>query len=200
LPDDHVTAIAQDTLGRIWMGHNNGMISFLDKSDKVVLFKPDEGSATATVSSILFDRKGNLWFSTFNDGLYYYVNNRLYRLDESDGMPDTYVYDLAEDADGRILAGTDGGLVICSLSDTKVTVDVIDYDDGLPDNIVRRISIDDRNYAWLATEDAGLVTINLQTKQVSTPFGRKWTYGSIYDFVLKDNKVWMSTTAGGLVI
>lgn len=200
LPDDHVTAIAQDSIGRIWMGHQNGRLSFLNNHGKVIPFNPDEGSSTAQVSSILFDRKGNLWFSTLNDGLYYYRKKRLYRLDESDGMPDIYVYDLAEDADGRILAGTDGGLVLCGLTDKNVVIDVIDYDDGLPDNIIRKIFIDEREYAWLATQDAGLVTVDLKNKKVSPVTEKEWTHGAIYDFVIKDNKVWMSTSTGGLLI
>ena len=30
LPDDYVTALAQDSMGRIWTGHKNGRLSFLE--------------------------------------------------------------------------------------------------------------------------------------------------------------------------
>src|SRR5688572_28936155 len=85
LADDQVTAIAQDSTGRIWTGHGNGGISIIEKN-VARPFETPEGTATAKISDILFDRKGNLWISTLNDGLYYFTNNRLYRLDEQEGM------------------------------------------------------------------------------------------------------------------
>src|SRR5688572_6618716 len=81
LPEDHVTAIAQDSLGRIWTGHKNGKLAFLE-DDKVTMFNPDEGTSSNEISDILFDSKGNLWFSTLNDGLYYFTQQRLFRIDD----------------------------------------------------------------------------------------------------------------------
>src|SRR6218665_1650375 len=43
LPDSHVTAIAQDSLGRIWTGHRNGKLAYIDKG-KVTRFEPEEGT------------------------------------------------------------------------------------------------------------------------------------------------------------
>ena len=56
-----------------------------------------------------------LWFSTLNDGLYYFTQDRLFRIDEQEGLPDIYVYDIIEDRYGNIWAGTDGGAAICKL-------------------------------------------------------------------------------------
>ncbi len=108
LPDENVTALAQDSLGRLWIGHKNGRLAFLEKN-KIHSFEPPEGSATKEISDILFDQKGNLWFSTLNDGLYYFTQNRLFRLDEKEGLPDLFIYDIEEDRQGNIWAGTDGG-------------------------------------------------------------------------------------------
>jgi ligand-binding sensor domain-containing protein len=69
LPDEHVTAVAQDSLGRIWTGHRNGRLAYFDGT-RFVTFDPPEGSSSNEISDILFDKKGNLWFSTLNDGLY----------------------------------------------------------------------------------------------------------------------------------
>src|SRR5690606_19191647 len=89
LPALAVTAVAQDSLGRIWMGHANGELSYLD-NDRVIRFQTREGSAVERVSDIIFDSQGRLWFSTLNDGLYYFVNNRLYRVDQQEGLPDLF--------------------------------------------------------------------------------------------------------------
>jgi ligand-binding sensor domain-containing protein len=138
LPDDNVTALAVDSLGRIWTGHKNGQLAFVH--DGVIeKFTAQEGDATQEISDILFDKAGNLWFSTLNDGLYYFKNNRLFRLDEADGMPDIFVYDILEDRNGNIWAGTDGGVVVCTLKDAGVAIKTFNYNSGLPDNIVNNI-------------------------------------------------------------
>src|SRR5260221_7056484 len=96
LPDRNVTALAQDSAGRIWAGFKNGKITVIEKN-VVKPFEPAEGMPSVQISDILFDKEGVLWFSTYSDGIYYYVNDRLYRLDDMDGMPDLYIYDLEED-------------------------------------------------------------------------------------------------------
>jgi len=156
LPDNKVTAIAQDSLGRIWLGHSTGQLSYI-QNGHVKQFTTPEGTAVKAISDIYFNAKGVLWFSTLNDGLYYVVRNRLYRLDEMDGLPDLYIYDIAEGNNGSIWIGTDKGIAICSLNSNTVSVATITQKDGLPDNIVKKVIIDNSDFVWLATEDKGVI-------------------------------------------
>lgn len=194
-----ITALAEDSLGRIWLGHSNGLVSRLDDG-MIVPFEPREGSAVEAVSDILFDRRGVMWFSTRNDGLYYYLNDRLYRVDEAEGLPDLFIYDLFEDGDGNIWAGTDRGIAVCSLVDGKLTVRVIDSDDGLPDIIVRKIKQLGDGLIGLATEDAGLVSYNPQTEEAKAVLGSAWDFGSINDFVVKEQQLWIASPRRGLIV
>ena len=198
LPDNDVTAIAQDSLGRIWTGHKSGKISFLENG-RAQVFETPEGSASQAVSDILFGRNGVLWFSTLNDGLYYYRRNRLYRLDEKEGMPDLFIYDILEDGAGRIWAGTDGGVAICSLGSDQVTIHPLDNDDGLPDNIVKKLALAGNKNILLATEDAGIFNYDTDTKKFESVTKGKWPHGSVSDFILKENKIWISTQSGLLI-
>lgn len=198
LPDEHVTAIAQDSLGRIWTGHQDGSIAFLQHGI-VHRFDPPEGTATRPVSDILFDRKGRLWFSTLNDGLYYYLDDRIFRLDEMEGMPDIFVYDLSEDPEGNIWGGTDGGIVICKLEGGKPALSVLDYDDGLPDNIVKKITHLPDGSVLVATEDAGILSYDIQSRSFAPLIRRSWTFGSVVDFSVQHNKVWIATARSGLL-
>jgi ligand-binding sensor domain-containing protein len=199
LPEDHVTAIAQDSLGRIWTGHKNGKLAFL-QNDKVRLFNPDEGTSSNEISDILFDRKGNMWFSTLNDGLYYFTQHRLFRIDDQEGLPDIFVYDILEDPAGNIWAGTDGGAAVCRLNDKKVTIRVLDYKHGLPDNIVKKLVIDKDRTVWMATEDAGIISFDPSSGRTKNLIEGGWDYGAITDFSLSGDQVWIATGQSGMVI
>lgn len=194
---DHVTALAQDSTGRIWIGHRNGQLSVFE-NDAVKKFEFPEGDATGHVSDILFATDGTMWFSTHNDGLYYF-NEHLYRLDEADGMPDIFVYDLEEGNDGTIWAGTDRGVAVCTRKGKKVSIEVLDYKSGFPDNIIRKIrrSADDR--MWLASEDAGVFSYNTADASV-TPLVPGWDMGRIADFLILDDEFWIGNVAHGVVV
>jgi ligand-binding sensor domain-containing protein len=199
LAHDVVTALAEDSLGKLWIGFEDGQIGCLYKS-KFELFSPPEGSATKAISDILFDTNGNMWFSTLNDGLYFYKSGRLHRVDEAEGMPDLYIYDLAQDAKGNIWAGTDGGAAICSLNNSKVAIDVINYEDGLPDNIVRKIIVESDGSILMATEDAGIIKLDLNSRKIESLLPGQWNYGTVTDFELKGDKVWIGCPQKGLLV
>lgn len=198
LPDLNVTAIAQDSLGRIWTAHASGKIAVYS-NNRFQAFSPPEGLSPSPVSDILFDKKNILWFSTLNDGLYYYKNERLYRVDEENGMPDLYVYDLEKGSDGKIYAGTDGGLVVCSLAEKSIVTNVINTKDGLVDNIVRKIHALDENTLLLGTEDEGVIKLNLK----STSF-KKITAGiqltSVNDIVVTADRAWIASAQAGFTM
>src|SRR5882724_6146115 len=63
LPDENVTALAEDSLGRVWVGCKNGKISIIEKNS-ISQFEPAEGMPKQLISDILFDREGVMWFST----------------------------------------------------------------------------------------------------------------------------------------
>jgi len=194
---DHVTALAQDSLGRIWIGHKNGQLSVLEK-DVIRRMEFAEGDATQEISDILFDRDGTMWFSTLNDGLYYY-NERLYRLDEADGMPDIFVYDLEESFDGSVWAGTDRGVAVCTLKDRKASIKVLDYKAGFPDNIIKKIVKGDEGKLWLATEDAGIFSYDVASAKTASLTKSAWSAGGIVDFLKLESEFWIATT-GSVVV
>ena len=199
LPDENVTALAQDSLGRIWTGHKNGKLAFLEKN-RFHSFEPPEGSAVQEISDILFDQKGNLWFSTLNDGLYYFTQGRLYRLDEQEGLPDLFIYDIEEDRQGNVWAGTDGGVAICTLTDKKVSLKVLDYHHGLPDNIVKKLVAGEGDTMWMGTEDAGVIQYDPATGKYEPMIKGGWRYGAVTDFLMTENQIWISSLQTGLVV
>ncbi len=199
LAHDVVTALAEDSIGRIWIGFETGNIGFI-QNGHFEIFEPEEGTATKPISDILFDHKGNLWFSTLNDGLYYYTANRLYRVDDAEGLPDLYIYDLAEDENGRIWVGTDGGAAVCTLTEKKISIDVINYADGLPDNIIKKVVPRNKDMMILGTEDAGVLVYNITSGKYEPLAQQPWGYGPISDFQLKGDKLWIACPEKGLLV
>lgn len=198
LPHETVTALAEDSLGRLWSGFGNGAIGHFNKND-FEAFVPEEGLPSKTISKILFDSKGILWFGTYNDGLYYYRNNRLFRVDGDEGMPDLFIYDMSEDHNGNIWVGTDGGVAICTIKEGTVGIEVLDNSTGLPDNIIRKIIPGD-NSVVLATEDAGILRYNLKSKTFESLISSPWTYGPVSDVVIDNDNIWMSCPQKGLLL
>lgn len=198
LPDDNVTALTQDSTGRLWIGHKNGLVSTL-RRDSIASFHFNEATPAHEISDMLFDHNGTLWMSTLNDGLYYYRDNHLFRLGEKDGMPDLFVYGVAIDSLGAVLAGTDGGLAVVSISSGKARIQVVDYHSGLPDNIIKKIIVDD-NMVWMATEDQGIIIYDPFTKKIRRLTTEAWHFGPITDFVINKNQIWVSSKQTGIIV
>lgn len=195
LPDNQVTALTTDANGRVWGGCRNGHLFYVEGS-KAHPFEAAEGSASAEISDIHFDRSGNLWFTTLNDGLYYLWrrNHRVYRIDEEEGMPDLFDYNISEGDDTTLWVGTDGGLAHIRPKEGKPSVDVIDYSRGLPDNIVKKVVVND-SIILVGTEDAGIFRYHASTGKF-VPLLKNWDLGSLRDFIIQGREIWVATSSG----
>ena len=198
LAGNNVTAITSDSLNRIWVGYDNGLIDIIDNL-QVSRFAPEEGNSNKQISTILFDSKGVLWFSTLNDGVYYFVNNRLYRIDEEEGLTDLYVYNLfCDEQSDDVLAVSDGGIARIGRDNTRVSVKIFDTSAGLPDNIIKQIIPSGKSSYLIATEDGGIFEYDL-TNATAKAVTQNWNFGSISDFLKEDDYLWIAT-AHGLVV
>ena len=101
----------------------NGEISFLLNSPFFIYESGDEWSVTRSdiqhngsvvlnpenfVTSLLFDREGNLWVGTSTEGLYLIKTNPFQTWSREDGLPGKNIYPIFEDRDRRIWVGTYG--------------------------------------------------------------------------------------------
>lgn len=66
--DDPITALHQDTRGRVWAGLSGNSIAVIE-AGKVRQFRPEHGFPPVPVMAIAEDRVGNLWMSSAH-GLY----------------------------------------------------------------------------------------------------------------------------------
>jgi diguanylate cyclase (GGDEF)-like protein len=63
------------------------------------------------ISSIIIDQKGNYWFGSSRQGIYYFNKNKLSRFTENDGLPNNNILSLYQDRENSIWIGTSGGLI-----------------------------------------------------------------------------------------
>lgn len=98
LPHNYVTAVVQDTKGRLLIGTKDGIVIF-----DGFTFSPYPQMEDTWIYSLLVDADGTLWVGTYEHGLYRVRNQRAVKI--ANGS----FYMLNRSADGRILAVSDLG-------------------------------------------------------------------------------------------
>ncbi|MFQ6676418.1 MAG: two-component regulator propeller domain-containing protein [Fidelibacterota bacterium] len=149
----------------IWLAVGNHLIPFLHAANPSIKFdrlSVDQGLSQSTVTSIVHDRRGFMWFGT-EDGLSVYdgYEFEVYRYDASDphSIPDNMVSSLYEDGDGMIWIGMGNG----ALCRVDPVTRIIDRYGNLP-NEARAIVQDNAGKLWIGTFGAGVYRFDPVTK------------------------------------
>lgn len=93
------------------------------------------------------DRAGYLWIGTYGQGVAAFDGERMRTIARADGLPSNRVWALAQDLDGAMWFGTQGGLVRYDDGDLRV----YDESDGLPHRNVSALLVDAEGSLWAAT-------------------------------------------------
>jgi ligand-binding sensor domain-containing protein len=112
-PRSIVRTIIQDRKGAIWMATWEGVFRYDARL-------PDEQGKPFTIItnkvswgrffSVLEDRKGNFWFSTIGEGVYYYDGKSFKHFTIREGLLNNDVTSICEDKKGNIWFGVSGGV------------------------------------------------------------------------------------------
>ena len=196
---DTVTAIFQDNTNQFWLGFKNGKLAKKVK-DKLQYFEPEEGTPKVAITAFLQDKQNNIWFATNGEGIYYFNNKHLYLINEEEGLSDKYVHALALADNGDVLAATDQGINICSVSGSKKSVQVIGPKNGLPDYYITSIAAAGNDLFLVGMQEKGFCYYNHRTKQITIPpAATNWTNGQINALVSTQHNVWIATEEKGLL-
>jgi ligand-binding sensor domain-containing protein len=105
LPHNKVTSIRLDTKERLWIGTDGGKtVSWIDRNGMHQL-NLMTGSDSLFVKDILEDRKGDLWFATYNNGLIRYDGIVPHVIKVFDGTLENKVNCIEQDKDGNLWFG-----------------------------------------------------------------------------------------------
>jgi signal transduction histidine kinase/ligand-binding sensor domain-containing protein len=149
LPENSVVSMAQTNDGYLWFGTEGGLARF-----DGFRFTTFEKSNTAEIrnnfiTSLLVDRRQNLWVGTHGGGLACYREGHFQKFPLEKELASDAVLSLFEDDEGTLWIGTQGnGLV--ALHGTQIRR--LTATDGLPDNSVFAVAGDGHKGLWIGTQ------------------------------------------------
>lgn len=197
--NDTVTAIFRDKGNKYWIGFNNGRIAHIING-KLKYFNPEEGTPAKKITAFQEDKEGNTWFSTAGEGIYYIKNNRIFLINDKNGLNDLNISAISITPYGEILAATDQGLNLVKLNGTKTTITHTGPVQGLPDYIVTTLAPGENGLFWIGMQDKGFCTYDSRTKKISVPQAvTNWNHGQVYALLAEQHLLWIATELNGLM-
>ncbi|MFN8165803.1 MAG: two-component regulator propeller domain-containing protein [Bacteroidia bacterium] len=193
-----VTAIYQDHKGMVWAGYENGKIIQI-LSEHLTVFSPQEGFPKVSISDFCEDKQGQLYISTKGEGVYVYSNKRFYNFDQNDGLTDNFCYGMAQLPDDRICVGTDEGVNIIRFSNGIKSQSSFTHKDGLPDDIVRTITVTNNGELWLGFQESGIAQFDYISSKVIFSFPQ-WQSGQVNKILPLNNELWIITEENGVFL
>lgn len=106
LGSNRIWSLFCDSKGNMWIGARGGEFTGYSKDMTVYPVPLFNGDLPAYIKDIFEDKKGDIWFATWFDGLIRYNGVYCEAFKEYNGFPENDVQTLAEDKDGNIWAGT----------------------------------------------------------------------------------------------
>ena len=190
---DQIRALAQDTIGNIWIGTDRGLSRYDGKY--FYHFTSNEGLPESLINALFIDSHQNLWISTYGKGVTKYDGKYFTNISTVDGLPHDLVNCIFEDKNGTIWFGTRKGLV--KYDTGRLTV--FTTSNGLSANDVRSIIEDNTGRMWLATYGGGISIFDGESfSTFSTKEGLIQDHISLL-FVDSKMNIWISTAYMGII-
>lgn len=148
LPSSKVYSMHQDSKGFLWLGTDGGGLVRTD-GNHFEVYNTRNGLSGNMVRAILEDSKGGVWIGTSN-GLDFFNGDTIQSFGKSLGIETGQILCIAEDKQGTLLIGTEeSGLFMVSLGQDTI-IRNITVEDGLINNIIMDIDVDEENRYWLS--------------------------------------------------
>ncbi len=154
-----INVLLEDRDGTVLVGTSDGLYRLKQTPSGVRItpeysaFPADERDGSM-VSALLLAHDGKLWVGA-GSGVYCRgPNGHWRRFSTADGLPENFVYQLREAPDGRIWAGTRGGLVKLANEQenaASVIAGLFTSADGLPGDEARDFLISNSGHIWVGT-------------------------------------------------
>ena len=157
LLSNQILSLFEDTNKDLWIGYDKSGLSKMSldaNSGQITIthFTEGQGLSHGTVTALTEDTQGNLWIGTFGGGASVLGSKVFRHFTERLGLPDRLVLSMAE-TDESIWFGTRSGGLTKYVKGAEIeTFMTFNNEDGLLDNSVRSLHIDQHNNLWIGTE------------------------------------------------
>jgi len=185
-----ILAIREDRSGRLLLGTDQGLVRLTLDGATV---RHEERLFDTAVTQVMIDRANTIWIASQERGLMRLMGAHWDTFQVADGLPNSRVSALLQDAAGDVWIGTNGGLA--RLQDK--TFSSLTKRRGLNDDYVRALGQSTDGSLWVGTS-AGLNQVALG-KIKSLPSRLGVAQQSILSLAtLPNNEVWVGTYHHGL--
>jgi ligand-binding sensor domain-containing protein/AraC-like DNA-binding protein len=155
LPLNTITALIQTQDGYIWVGTRAGLSRF-DGVRFNTFTKQNSPLSNDRITSLYEDVNKVLWIGTDGGGMYSCERGLWKNYTTNDGLSNAHVRTIIGDWRNELWVGTDYGLNRISRDGIRVYTD----EDGLYDNIITDLCLDNWGTLWIGTLRGGLVRFN----------------------------------------
>lgn len=185
LGSDNVTALSSGADGRLWVGTDRGL--FLLQGDRLVPWLIDGLGPSAVILAVYEDSLGDLWVGTEQHGVLRRSGPRTTSYGIAEGLLHNTVRALAEDGDGALWIGTDGGL-------SRLHDGALSHYPGI--DLVRNIYVDTDDTVWVATRGRGLSRLR-DGQEITWTMNDGLPTDAMYHLLEDDQRhLWISSNRG----
>ncbi len=207
-PISYIRSIYEDPASKLWIGTDEGVVLF-DQNRRIIKYYQNDPNiptslATKSIESICMDRQGNMWFATWNNGLFLlkkdeiakedprkarFINFR-HNQDDPNSLAWNIVWKVYSDRNGNIWAGTDK--TFDKFNEKDQNFSHFNY------RMVSSIWEEPSGIMWLGTFGFGLFKFD-PAKDTAQLFNEKNGFPSIVFLGIlgdKDKNLWLSTEGG----
>lgn len=141
LNDNNIYSMCRTSSGELYIGTTTGLNQYNYQSDNFTRIHKMDG---IFIFSILEDSKGNIWFATYNSGIFKYNprdkswKNYVSSPDNPHGLPYNKVISIYEDSKQRLWFSILGH-GFCSLNEDTETFISYDSSQGLANDVIYKI-------------------------------------------------------------
>jgi ligand-binding sensor domain-containing protein/GAF domain-containing protein len=211
LSDNYISAIAEDSKGRLWIGTWSGGINVYDRDKEIFTRyqnKPSDSTSLSKnrVREIFINSHDSIWIGTLGGGINLFIENkncfRSFTVKNS-GLSNNDVYSIIEDTTGILWVGTDGKSVDLFNFNRNEFQQINVFEKSYKSSsrlFGKSLFKDSKNNIWLGTEGNGVFRFDRKSKKfLQLGSGSK---SIIISSIIEDRKgnIWIGEDGGGINI
>jgi ligand-binding sensor domain-containing protein/serine phosphatase RsbU (regulator of sigma subunit) len=191
-----IRAITQDLSGSVWFGTQQGLLRYNSLTQQLEKLDTNNANGQIEIRDLTIDYEESLWITTYRNGLFRLKNGKFTNYSTYDGLSTPTINHLAEWQNGKILVGTENGVVNIIDNDT---ITELPFKTQFPhDKRIKHILVDSKNRIWLSTY-SGLLLIDGQKETLYTDKNGLSSVQVRFCYEDRQGNIWIGTKAGGLI-